>query len=115
MRILSKYILKEHLYPFFTALIVLLFVLLTNFVLQSLHKFLGKGLELLLILEYVFLNLAWILALAVPMAVLVSTLMAFGRLSADNEIAAMRSVSVSYIRLLFPVLIFGLSITLFMI
>ena len=115
MRILSKYILKEHLYPFSMALFVLLFILLTNFVLQSLHKFLGKGLEVLLILEYVFLNLAWILALAVPMAVLVSTLMAFGRLSADNEISAMRSVSVSYIRLLIPVLIFGLSITLFMI
>jgi len=97
------------------ALLVLLFVLLTNFVLQSLHKFLGKGLEILLILEYVFLNLAWILALAVPMAVLVSTLMAFGRLSSDNEISAMRSVSVSYIKLLIPVLIFGSFVTLFMI
>ena len=64
-----------------------------------------------LIIEYVLLNLAWILALAVPMAVLVSTLMAFGRLSADNEITAMRSVSVSYLRLLFPVIIFGISVT----
>jgi len=115
MRILSRYILKEHLYPFSMALLVLLFVLLTNFVLQSLHKFLGKGLDILLILEYVFLNLAWILALAVPMAVLVSVLMAFGRLSSDNEISAMRSVSVSYIKLLIPVLIFGSFVTLFMI
>ena len=85
MNILGRYILKEHLFPFFMALLVLLFVLLTNFLLRSMEKFLGKGLELLLIFEYVFLNLAWILALAVPMAVLVSTLMAFGRLSADNE------------------------------
>ena len=77
-------------------------------------RFLGKGLEFSLILEYVFLNLAWILALAVPMAVLVGTLMAFGRLSSDNEISAMRSVAVSYVRLLFPVLIFGLSVTGFM-
>ena len=48
------------------------------------------------------------------MAVLVSTLMAFGRLSSDNEISAMRSVSVSYLRLLFPVLVFGLFVTGFM-
>ena len=115
MNILGRYILKEHLYPFSMALLILLFVLLTNFLMRSMEKFLGKGLELSLILEYVFLNLAWILALAVPMAVLVATLMAFGRLSSDNEIAAMRSVSVSYWRLLFPVLIFGSSVTIFMI
>ena len=96
------------------SLLIILFVLLTNFLLRSLEKFLGKGLELILILEYIILNLAWILALAVPMAVLVSTLMAFGRLSSDNEISAMRSVSVSYLRLLFPVLVFGLSVTGFM-
>ena len=97
------------------ALLILLFVLLTNFLLRSLEKFLGKGLDFFLILEYIFLNMAWILALAVPMAVLVSTLMAFGRLSSDNEISAMRSVSVSYLRLLFPVLLFGSIVTLCMI
>ena len=107
MKILNRYIVKEHLYPFISALSALLFVLLANFLLRSIDRFLGKGLELTLILEYVFLNLAWILALAVPMAILVATLMAFGRLSADNEISAMRSVSISYFRLLFPALLFS--------
>ena len=67
----------------------------------------GKGLDFSLIMEYVFLNLAWILALAVPMAILVATLMAFGRLSSDNEIAAMRSVSASYFKLMTPAILFG--------
>jgi len=107
MKILNRYIVKEHLYPFITALLVLLFVLLANFLLRSMDRFLGKGLEFTLILEYVLLNLAWILALAVPMAILVATLMAFGRLSSDNEISAMRSVSVSYLRLLGPALLFS--------
>ena len=114
MNILGRYILREHLYPFSMALLVLLFVLLTQFLLRSLEKFLGKGLDIFLILEYIFLNLAWILALAVPMAVLIATLMAFGRLSSDNEISAMRSVSVSYMRLLFPALLFGSFMALFM-
>ena len=96
------------------ALLALLFVLLANFLLRSMDRFLGKGLEFSLILEYVFLNLAWILALAVPMAVLVATLMAFGRLSSDNEISAMRSVSVSYLKLMIPVLMFGTVIAGFM-
>ena len=89
------------------ALFALLFVLLANFLLRSMDRFLGKGLEFTLILEYVLLNLAWILALAVPMAMLVATLMAFGRLSSDNEIAAMRSVSVSYFGFLGPALLFS--------
>jgi len=114
VNILGRYILREHLYPFSMALLVLFFILLTNFLLRSLEKFLGKGLDFSLIIEYVFLNTAWILALAVPMSVLVATLMAFGRLSSDNEISAMRSVSVSYLRLLFPVLIFGSSVAGFM-
>ena len=92
------------------ALLALLFVLLANFLLRSMDRFLGKGLEFTLILEFIFLNLAWILALAVPMAVLIATLMAFGRLSADNEISAMRSVSVSYMKLIMPALIFSVII-----
>ena len=88
MKIISKYILKEHILPFVMALFVLIFVLLANFLLKSIDKFLGKGLDLLLLIEFMFLNLAWVLALAVPMAVLISTLMAFGRLSSDNEITA---------------------------
>lgn len=65
--------------------------------------------------EFVFLNLAWILALAVPMAVLIATLMAFGRFSADNEIVAIRSSGISYKSLLVPSLGFGIVITILMI
>jgi lipopolysaccharide export system permease protein len=64
--------------------------------------------------EFMFLNLAWILALAVPMAVLVATLMAFGRLSSDNEITAMRSSGTGFLQLLLPAIGFGTVITLLM-
>ena len=115
MKILSKYIVKEHISPFIMALFVLLFVLLANFLLKSIDKFLGKGLDMFLLGEFMFLNLAWILALAVPMAVLVATLMAFGRLSSDNEITAMRSSGTGFLQLLLPAIGFGAVITLLMI
>jgi lipopolysaccharide export system permease protein len=67
-----------------------------------------------LLSEFMFLNLAWILALAVPMAVLVATLMAFGRLSSDNEITAMRSSGTDFLQLLLPAIGFGTVITLLM-
>ncbi len=112
MKIFHQYILKEHFFPFTLSLIVLLFVLLTNFMLRAVDRFLGKGLGLGVLVEYVALNLAWIAALAVPMAVLVATLMSFGRLSHDNEITAMRTSGLSYAAILRPALMFGTLICL---
>ena len=112
MSLLFRYTLKEHLYPFLISLFVLLFVLLTNFLLKAIDKFLGKGLSFFVMLEYILLNLAWILALAVPMAVLIATLMAFGRMSGDNEITALRTSGISYFKILFPSLMFGAIITI---
>jgi lipopolysaccharide export system permease protein len=107
VKVFHRYILKEHFAPFSLALFVLLFLLLTNFMLRAIDRFLGKGISILVLMEYVALNLAWIAALAVPMAVLVATLMAFGRLSHDNEITALRTSGVSYLTLLMPALVFG--------
>ena len=114
MSLLFRYTFKEHLYPFLISLFVLIFVLLTNFLLKAIDKFLGKGLSFGILLEYVFLNLAWILALAVPMAVLIATLMAFGRMSGDNEITALRTSGISYFKILLPALIFGVMVTIIM-
>jgi len=112
VKIFHRYILKEHLVPFTLALVVLLFLLLTNFLLRAIDRFLGKGLGLGILVEYVTLNLAWIAALAVPMAVLVATLMSFGRMSHDNEITAMRTSGLSYASIIRPALIFGMLICL---
>ena len=114
MNLFFRYTFREHIVPFIMALLVLIFVLLTNFLLKAIDKFLGKGLSLLVLGEYMVLNLAWILALAVPMAVLVATLMAFGRMSGDYEITAIRTSGISYFRLLVPSLFFGIAVTLIM-
>jgi len=59
--------------------------------------------------------MAWIIALAVPMAVLVSTLMAFGRLSGDNEIVAMKAGGVSIISIILPVFVVSILLSIFLI
>ena len=91
MKLLTRYILKEHFLPFLYALLIVIFLLFTNFLLRAVDRFLGKGLPIDIILEYLLLNTAWIIALAAPVAVLVATLMAFGRFAEDNEITALRS------------------------
>ena len=85
MKVLNKYLLKELTAPFFTTFFVLIFVLLSQFILKNLDRFLGKGLSFSVIIKFLFLNSAWIISLAIPMAVLVTTLITFGKLSSNNE------------------------------
>lgn len=114
MLILARYIIREHLGPFFFSLAVIMFVFVTKFIVQYVGKIFGKGLSVLTILEVLYLNLAWMLALAVPMAVLVAALMAFGRLSADNEITILKTSGISLYKIIRPAIIGTFLLTLVM-
>ena len=115
MRLLNRYIQKELYLPFVFSLLIIIFILFVQFLLRAIDRFLGKGLSVLTILEYLFLNLGWIVALAVPMAVLIAALMTFGRLSEDNEINAMRSSGISFLTIVRPAMIFGITVALILI
>jgi lipopolysaccharide export system permease protein len=103
--ILFRHILKAHFAPFIGSFFVLMFLFVLQFMMKFMDQLAGKGLSGAVIIELMVLNLAWIVVLAVPMAVLVATLMAFGGLSANSEITAMKASGVSLYRMMFPVLI----------
>ena len=115
MRLITKYLFREISSPFLISLLIITFILFINFLLRAIDRFLGKGLEISIILEYLFLNLAWIIALSIPMAMLLATLTTFGRLSEDNEINALRSSGISFLSIINPPLIFGFSIAILLI
>ena len=115
MFILWKYIVKEHISPFFFGLGILTMVFLLNLIFRDLGRILSRGLSVGVILEFFALNLAWILALAIPMAVLIATLMAFGRLSGDGEITAMKAGGVSIPFIITPVLILAIVMAFFLV
>ena len=58
-------------------------------------RLIGKGLGVWVIIKLITFNLAWMVVLVVPMATLVSTLMAFGSMSQNNEITILKSSGVS--------------------
>ncbi len=105
MGILTRYILRAHLAPFFFALSVLTGVLMINTVARRLETLAGKGLPWSVMAEVFVLSLPHILALTLPMSVLVATLYAFTRLAADNEITALKASGVNLNRLLVPLLL----------
>ncbi|MFQ6112518.1 MAG: LptF/LptG family permease [bacterium] len=102
---LSRYIVREHWGPYLFGFSVINLLFILNLLFRELGKLLSKGLAFNIIVEFLFLNLAWMIALSVPMAVLPATLMAFGRLSADNEIIAIKASGISLFQILPPVLI----------
>ena len=115
MKKLSIYIIGELFPPFLLGLAVIVFIFLINFIIKAVDKILGKGIEPMVILEYIGLNIAWIIALAIPMSVLIASLMAYGRLSDDNEITALKAAGVSFTRIILPGLIFAVGMAGFMV
>ena len=101
--------------PFVLGFSLILFILLLDVVLQTMDQVLSKGLAPLAAGQLLLFNLAWIVALAVPMAVLIAVLMAFARLAADGEIIAAKACGVSFFLLLRPVLAAAAVLTLLMV
>ena len=113
--LIYKYILKSHVGPFVFSLMTLIFLFLFQFLMKSIDQLIGKGLSLWVIVQLITLNLAWMLTLAVPMSVLVATLMAFGSLSSNNEITIMKASGISLTKLMMPILIIAAILTYLMV
>ncbi|MGD8699958.1 MAG: LptF/LptG family permease [Gemmatimonadales bacterium] len=103
MKILRRYILREHAGPFIAALGVLTGLMLLNQLARRFSDLVGKGLPWYVIGEVFALSFPFILAMVVPMAVLVAVLYTFGRLTGDNEVTAFKAGGVSLLRLMLPV------------
>ncbi len=112
MSVLSRYILRQHIGPFFFSFSIISLIWILNLLFKELNRFLSKGLPANLIIEFFGLSLGWIVALSVPMATLTASLMVYGRMSADNEITAMKANGISFLRILRPALIASIFLAL---
>jgi lipopolysaccharide export system permease protein len=115
VKILHRYVLKEHVGPLTFALAALTSILLLQYIGKHFGELVGKGLPTLVIAEFFGLSVPLTVALTLPMAVLVATLYAFSRLAAENEITALKASGVSIVSVLKPVLWAALGVTAVMI
>jgi len=113
-KILDRYIIKEMTGPFFIGLAVYSFLFLINLIFQLANLVIQQGLSAWLGGLLFALSLPNLLAYTIPVALLLGTIIAFGKLSSESEIIALRAGGVKERRLLVPPLIFGVVITLVM-
>ena len=112
-RTLSLYALREHFGPFTFALTVFTFIMLMNQVARQFQNLAGKGLGAEIIVQVFVLSIPLSVAITIPMAVLVATMAAFGRLAGDNEITAIQANGVGFHQLLAPSVAAAIVLTLF--
>ncbi|MCR4336833.1 MAG: LptF/LptG family permease [Candidatus Omnitrophica bacterium] len=112
MRILRYYILKECLAPFFLSLLVLLCVFLLGNLIQLAHLVINKGVSLFIVGKVFLLYIPLLLGYTLPIACLVSVILGFSRLSADNEILAMRASGIHLRKIFLPLLCLGIVFSL---
>lgn len=115
MKILDKYLLKIFLTTFTTVFVILFFIFILQTVWLFISELAGKDLDLIMIIKFLAFSMPRIIPLVLPLSVLLASIMTFGDLSENYELAAMKSAGVSLKRALksLTVFIFILSIVAF--
>ncbi len=114
VKTLDRYLLKALPLPFLGSLGVFTLILLLDQIVKLLDLVLKKGVAGGVVLQVLLYSLPFIFALTIPMAVLVSTMLVFGRLAADLEILAMKAAGIPLKRILNAPLLWGIALALFM-
>jgi len=115
MNIFHRYVIREHIVPFFFAFSVIMFVLILKLMLELMPQVISAGVSFIVIVKLFVYNLAWMVALVVPMSVLVASVMAFGRMGASGEIIALKAAGISMYRIVSPVIFLAILLTIIMI
>jgi lipopolysaccharide export system permease protein len=91
--------------PFVATFFTVLFTLLIQFLWKYIDDMVGKGLEWYVILQLLFYASASFVPLALPLSILLSSIMAFGKLSETYELVALKSAGISLLRIMWPLII----------
>ncbi len=113
MKKLDKLILKAFAGPFLLTLAVVEFILLTQYMLKYLDDLVGKDLGTEVLVQLLFYFAVLLLPIALPLAVLLSSLMTFGTLGEHHELTAIKTSGISLTRILRPVMLTSLALSAF--
>jgi lipopolysaccharide export system permease protein len=99
---LDKLIVKAFVGPFIATFFITLLVLVMQFFWLYIDDFVGKGIDTKVIFEFILYQSAVLVPLALPLAILLSSLMTFGNLGESFELVAIKSAGISLLRFMRP-------------
>lgn len=110
---ISRYILYHLFFPFLSSLTFLTSIVLIFYMKEMIKAAVEKGIPTWLLFKLLISTSGWILALTIPMAALLGTIVAVGQMNTDSEIIAMRAGGISYARMFRPFLVFAIMLASF--
>ncbi len=108
---LDKLIIKAFIGPFIATFLISLFVLVLQFFWLYIDDLVGKGLDAITILRLIVYVAASAVPLALPLALLLSSIMTFGNLGESFELVAIKSAGIPLLRFMMPLLIVSIFIS----
>jgi len=99
---LDKLILKAFLWPFIATFFIALFVLMMQTIWKYIDDLVGKGLDFFTLTQFIIYASATMVMLAMPIAILLSSIMTFGKLGESFELVALKSSGIPLLRFMRP-------------
>ncbi len=112
MKKLHKLVISSYVGPFIATFFISLFILLMQFLWKYIDDLVGKGLEWYVIAELLFYASATFVPLALPLAVLLSSIMTMGKMGEHYELVAFKSAGISLRRIMWPMVMISLFLVL---
>jgi len=109
---LDRFIIKSFLGPMVLTFLIVTFVLVMQFLWLYIDELVGKGLTLGVIMEFLMWGTATLFPLALPLATLLASIMTLGNFGENNELLAMKAAGISLQRILSPLIIVAIFITI---
>jgi lipopolysaccharide export system permease protein len=109
---LYLFLIKSYLGAFFATFFVCLFIVLMQFLWKYVDEMVGKGLDFVVLLEFLYYAALSLIPMALPLAILLSSLMTFGDLGERLELLAMKAAGISLFKIMRPFIVFVLIVCL---
>ena len=103
---LYRFILKSFLPLFLMTFFICLFIVLMQFLWRYVDEMVGKGLEMSVLAELFFYAAVTMVPMALPLAILLASLMTFGHLGERLELLAIKAAGISLLQIMRPLVIF---------
>ena len=108
---LNIYIIKQYIGTFIFTFFVAIFILLMQFLWTWVDEFIGKGVEFAVMFKLLFYTSVTFVPMALPLAILLSSLMCFGNLGEYYELVAMKASGISTWKVMRPLLYFSMTMS----
>lgn len=112
MKKLNVFILKSYLWPFVMTFFICIFILLMQFLWRYIEDLVGKGLDFFTVSQLMFYIAISLIPMALPLAILLASLMTFGNLGENYELIAMKSAGISLSRIMRPLVMVTMLISI---